>query len=243
MVILNMGIPRSGTTWVYNVLRSIYSAQGEGCSVLNPLHPVEVENALLSVNENNNTIIHFHDVTESVINFTTQHRCAAFFNFRDPRDVVVSQMRLHDADFEVAVQMTMRAFESFHSATRIPGMMMIPYNHINAHADALIFQIGIRLGRFLRPSEISGIAKETSMARHRKMMHEAASKESDASDKIKASFSGVRNVKYNSETLITDRHIQSGKSGRWKKELDNNQRQVVNRVFNPIIEQFGFEQL
>lgn len=236
-----MGIPRSGTTWAFNVLRNIYSARGQKYETMNPQGIRETDEALHSVPESSNIIIHFHDVTQKVIECAREQNCVAFFNFRDPRDVVVSLMHLHDATFSEAVRMTTSAFNSMQSASRIPNLMLIPYEHIGVHAEALIFQMGLRLGQYLPPAIVSEIADRNNITKHLKIMEQVSSDDEHSGARVKSIFSGRRNVQYDTETLITDRHIQSGKSGRWRDELDDQEQEHLNLAFTAIVEQLGFD--
>lgn len=236
-----MGIPRSGTTWAFNVLRNIYSAKGQEYETINPQGERETDAALHSAPKAGNVIIHFHDVTQNVIEYARRENCAAFFNIRDPRDVVVSLMRLHDANFSEAVRMTSSAFRSLQSASRIPNLMVIPYEHIGIHAEALIFQMGLRLGQYLSPATVSAITDRNSITQHRKIMEQVSSNDEQSGARVKSIFSGRRNVHYDTGTLITDRHIQSGKSGRWKDELESKEQDHLNHAFAEIINQLGFD--
>ena len=120
MLIFNMGIPRSGTTLVLNVLRGIHEKMARKCRVLNPGTGAEVDTAIDTEQQNENLILHCHVITDKVIERSRRPGCAAIFNIRDPRDVVVSQMKLHDVGLESAIQMTVAAFGSLEAATRIP---------------------------------------------------------------------------------------------------------------------------
>lgn len=42
------------------------------------------------------------------------------------------------------------------------------------------------------------------------------------------------------ETLINDRHIQSGSAGRWKTELTVEQQQMATERFAPILKRYGY---
>jgi hypothetical protein len=241
MLVLNMGIPRSGTTWAFNVLRCIFLAKGQEYVAINPQGISQTNAALRSAPETGNVIIHTHDVTENIIEYSCRKQCPAFFNIRDPRDVVVSQMRLHDASFSEAVRMTYSAFHSLQTASRIPGLMLIPYEHITRHAEALVFQMAMRIGKYLNPAMVSEIVDRTSITQHRRRMEQVVGCNGQSKIEVNSCFSGRRNVQYDAESLITDRHIQSGKTGRWKEELGHEEQDELDRVFASIIGQLGFD--
>lgn len=236
MLILNMGIPRSGTTWAFNVFRHLFDTAALPYTTANPSGFTDVDAAIGAATPGTNTILHFHDVTDRVLQRAAAADCAAFFNYRDPRDVVVSQMRLHETGFDTAVQMTLSAFMSFQKASAIPGLMLIPYPHIGQHAEALIFQMALKTGQFITTAQAATIAAATSIGRHQDKMQDVNTAGNAASV-----FSGQRHVRYDSDSLITDRHIQSGKTGRWKDELDQDQQAAVNQAFAAIVSQLGLD--
>lgn len=240
MLVLNMGIPRSGSTWAYNVLRQILDGKQLPYDTANPLNPAEVDKDIASADPERIKIIHMHDVTPAVVARARQPKCAVFFNIRDPRDVVVSLMKLHDAEFSEAVVMAQSSYVSLQHASGIPGLMLIPYDHLRQHPEALIYQMALRIGHFIPLNVAAEIAESTSVARHRATMDHVASAESIVDENIGSVFSGRRQIRFDEASLITDRHIQSGKTGRWKDELDTDQQEELNRVFESIITQLGF---
>lgn len=242
MIILNMGIPRSGTTWAFNVLRYILEAKDVPYATRNANSRAEVDAALAATKPAENLILHFHDITDAAFEAARRPGVASFFCFRDPRDVVVSQMRLHDADFPAAVRAIQAAFKCFKSALGIPGIMVIPYPHIRDHAEALIFQMATTIGRFLTPQTVGDIAQRTSIERHKEVMETlnrpaVGRAEGDA----ETIFTGVREILMDSTHFINDRHIQSGATGRWKEELTQDQQDEVNRTFAEVIARLGFD--
>lgn len=271
MIILNMGIPRSGTVWAFNVFREFWTREQLDFRTASPNRPQEVDEAVQGLRPTEeHVILHFHDVTPAVVQLASQPDVRSFFNFRDPRDVVVSQMNLHDIGFEDAVQMTITGFQSLKTVARFPGLMLIPYVDITEHAEPLIFQMGTRLGLLPRRSTVQEIARATSAERHRSLMPKAppdapALPETTTSSSLDVSSSqektsltedgiaphlaaepavetvrsGWRDIRMDRTHLLTDRHIQSGRSGRWRTELSQPQQQAVCERFAPVIDLFG----
>lgn len=50
-----------------------------------------------------------------------------------------------------------------------------------------------------------------------------------------------RTMRESTTHFINDRHIQSGKTGRWKKELTYEQQKIVNTHFESLLKELGFE--
>jgi hypothetical protein len=96
MIVLNFGIPRSGTVWAFNVFRQIWERRQVPFRTANPISGADVEDCVAKLDPGENVIIHGHNLTPSLMRLAAGSDVRPFFNYRDPRDVVVSQIRLHD---------------------------------------------------------------------------------------------------------------------------------------------------
>ncbi len=246
MIVLNMGIPRSGTVWAFNVLRLIFDEHEVPFTPANANSPEEIDAALAAhasagTDAAEHLIAHFHDITPAVERAAGLADNHAFFNYRDPRDVVCSQMRLHDADFDIACEMTANAFRLFDKVLAMPRVMLLPYPHVVDHPAALIYQMGLSMGFLMDLGTVERIAAATSRDKHKKVMEAVPQGEGASDEKVLKSFSGKRWVTMDRTHLINDRHIQSGATGRWRDELTPAQQDRVNRVFAHPIRMLGFD--
>ncbi len=236
MLILNGGMPRSGTVWVFNVIADIVGRLND--APLAKLHANTtdaLDKALDTHQPHRHTLIHHHDITPKMIetaNATPGTVC--LFNFRDPRDVVVSQMKLQETPFEGALEITIRACNTFMEAFKVDNVFPMPYPLITEAPAAVIHSIALRLGSFIPLNVIRQIEEAHSMARHKKTMEQVQS----GQGMVESEFNGIRHVQWDAKSLITDRHIQSGKNNRWKEELDEAQQQKVNEVFGEFVQRF-----
>jgi len=237
MIVLNMGIPRSGTVWAFNVLRLIFDEHEVAFTPANANSPDEIDAALSAHDPAGHLIAHFHDITPAVEQAAQDPDSHVFFNYRDPRDVVCSQMKLHDADFDIACDMTANAFKLFDNVLAMPRVMLLPYPHVVNHPEALIYQMGLSMGFLLDLETVARIAAETSREKHRQVVAEMPKDDEDA---VLRSFSGKRWVSMDKTHLLNDRHIQSGATGRWLEELTPDQQDRVNQVFAHPIRVLGF---
>lgn len=241
MIIFNMGIPRSGTIWTFNVIRELLQMEGQTYKQISVNGPQQVDlclNALAKLvhDSDTNWILHFHDVTDLAIETAEKYDVRPFFNFRDPRDVVVSQMRLHDVSFDDAVSMTDEAYVQFERVGQMPNVMLVPYEHLKLHMPAIIFQIATRLGFVVSARQITAIIEATSLERHREIMESMSNTQAN----VATVNQGTREIRIDQEHLLTDRHIQSGAIGRWKSELNPTQQSRCCERFEPIVEALGF---
>jgi len=242
MIILNMGIPRSGTVWAFNVFRAVWQAAGVEFRTEQWNSEPEVKARLPGISMAEHVLIHTHDLTPDLAALARRPGVRSFFSYRDPRDVVVSQMKLHDVPFDIAVQMTAFAYQSLPGAMNLPGITFLPYEHVVAHSPALIFQMATRLDILLNHHTVNQIAESNSLERHRRAMDLLNHGPTEARNTgIDSLNTGVREIRYWKTSLITDRHIQSGRSGRWRDELTLEQQQQVCSVFAAVIKSLGFD--
>lgn len=235
MIILSLGVPRSGTTLVFNVLREILTRRGIGFRTVNTNYP-ETEAFFKNWDFRGNVLMHAHNVPSQMQNLMKHRDTAAYFNYRDPRDVVISLMRLHDCSFEHSLKLVENAFAQLHTARKFRRIMFIPYDHLMGATDSLIFQIALRMGVFLSLNEVIEIREATSLEAHSKIMHDVAS----GSVPVRQRNNSQRVLKESATHLINDRHIQSARSGRWRDELTPEQKQIATGRFNVVLEKLGF---
>ncbi|MEM6663337.1 MAG: sulfotransferase domain-containing protein [Pseudomonadota bacterium] len=242
MIILNAGVPRSGTVLVNAIVRAVLSAQGAVSQQLNP-HANELPHLIRriqteGVDRLRNFLVHTHswdDETSAMLQ--ASRHLVAFGNYRDPRDVAVSLMKLHDLDFDIALEATERYFTGFGRMTREIDLMVVPYELLVGGKRAMIFQIASHLGVWLTLERVAAIDAETSVDRHKAVMEKVQSGEGD---NLKTRENRHRTLVEDGTTLINDRHIQSGAHGRWRTELSADQQSAAQERFAPLLKRYGY---
>ena len=235
MLVLSLGVPRSGTILVFNMLREMLTRQKVVFRMVNTNYP-ETEAFLAQHDYNDHVLMHAHNVLPEVQKALQRRDTLAFFNFRDPRDVVVSMMKLHEYPFEKCMELAEISFNQYRIARRIPRMMFIPYDLLVESPGAYIFQLGQRLGFFLGLDVVADIEKATSLNAHKKVMRDVAMAKVD----VQIRKNPKRTLKESKTHFINDRHIQSGRSGRWRRELSTDQRQQATDHFKELLQELGY---
>lgn len=237
MIVFNAGVPRSGTVLVNAILRLLYEDAGLDVSVANP-HGHELPELLEALIESGHhrqkiTLIHTHSWDPETAHLVNQ-TCwiTGFVNRRDPRDVCVSLMGLHDLSFEEAVDLVLESFADFRAMLAVTRWPVIDYEILVSSKLITIGAIAAHLG--FRPSteSLHRIDADTSIETHSAIMEKIRTGE--ASPLIRRE-NERRTLYEHAQTLINDRHIQSGKSGRWQSELDPNQQAIAKEVFADLI--------
>jgi hypothetical protein len=243
MLILNLGVPRSGTVLVHNIIRNILDNFSVPYVSVNT-NEAKTEEFLADCDfQSQHILLHAHSMGPNMRRVIKEGKnVVAFFNYRDPRDVLVSLMHLHDHSFEDALKMTDASFVYLLEALKIGRFMFIPYRHLIQAQEAFVFMIGQRFGSVIDLATVSRITAMTSVDKHRAEM-ERVRDASPAEDDIKVLNNRHRKLKESATSLINDRHIQSGKIGRWRLELTPEQQAVATARFERVIKRLGFEPL
>ncbi|MEM9062149.1 MAG: hypothetical protein AAGD13_16950 [Pseudomonadota bacterium] len=242
MIILNAGVPRSGTVLVNAILRQLFERNGIRIGQSNPHGkqlPILLRRLQRAGHDRHKTIlVHTHSWNpETAALVSGSPFVTGFINFRDPRDVCVSLMKLHDHDFDAAARMVENSFKIFEEASHADCMMVIPYELLVADKPGHIFQIARRLGFWPGLDEIAEIEAATSVDKHKEVMEKVSAGEIDGLTRRKNTN---RVMVEDSRTLINDRHIQSGAEGRWRQELSESEQNSANERFGEILSRYGY---
>lgn len=242
MIVLNAGVPRSGTVLVNAILRKLFEMARAPIQQLNP-HGDELTQAIASLqrsgrDRHRTTLIHTHTWTRHAGQLLRASPfVAGFANYRDPRDVCASLMRLHDHPFDAAATMTENSFLHFDAMAQELDLMIIPYERLVADPQGHIFQIARRLGFWPGLDRVAEIDAATSMDRHREVMEKVQAGELDT---LRRRENRHRVLVEDKATLINDRHIQSGRFGRWRDEIAADLHGVANERFADLIKRYGY---
>ena len=242
MLILNVGVPRSGTVLVNAMIRALLAQNGVTAIQSNP-HGKELPRLIAQLmrrgdHRHKPVLVHTHSWdadTERML--AREPAVVAFANHRDPRDVCVSLMRLHEISFADGLNVVQQLYQTFEATVRATGAMVIPYELLVGAKEAHAFHIARALGLWPTLPQVAAVVEETSVERHRKVMEDVASGKAAS---IAERPNRQRMLREDRQTLINDRHIQSGATGRWRDELDAAQQAQINEAYAPILQRYGY---
>ncbi|WP_339728463.1 hypothetical protein [uncultured Gimesia sp.] len=232
MIIFNFGIPNSGTDWSQEVFKKIWDSQNFSFQAEDAKSLEELNQIVGTMKLNERMILRFELLTEEVIAAAQQDAVRPFYHYRDPRDVVCMEMENSNIPFATAVDQTVAAYQEIHLALCLPGIMVIPYEHIAENAEGLIYQMATKLGVLLKLDAVSAIASEMRELQAEPQYASAASTGG-------ASFA-TQSVRIDEEHAPDSSAIQPLSIGKWREQLSQSEKAMVNRFFKPLVDQFGF---
>ena len=242
MLILNAGVPRSGTVLVNAMIRGLLKQAGTGTIQVNPhgreLPVMVAEIKRIGQYHHRPVLVHTHSWDRDTrAMLTGDPHVVALANYRDPRDVCVSLMKLHDLEFDGTMTAVKSYYGAFEAVVRALGAMVIPYELLVTSQRAYCFQIARHLGLWPTFAQVDQVVAETSIDQHRKVMHDV---QNGQVPELVERQNRNRVLREDQKTLINDRHIQSGASGRWRSELTDDQQKAATKEFASIIERYGY---
>ncbi|HCO23183.1 MAG: hypothetical protein CME31_03560 [Gimesia sp.] len=227
MIIFNFGIPKSGTDWSQAVFQKIWQHQSFEFRSEKANSVQELNQVVGSMDLNERLILQFDLLTEEAIAAAQDDAVRPFYHYRDPRDVVCAEMELQAMSFADAVDQTVAAYQEIHHALCLPGIMVIPYEHLLKNAEGLIFQMATKLGVLLKLDEVEAIAQEMNIL----LTAPAA---------VSGTAGTTQAVRIDGEHTADSDPIQPLMIGKWRDRLSQSEQAMVTRFFKPLVTQFGY---
>ncbi|WP_417386262.1 hypothetical protein [Gimesia sp.] len=227
MIVFNFGIPNSGTDWSQAVFQKIWQHQSFEFRSEKANSLEELNQIISTMDLNERLILQFDFLTEEAIAAAQDDAVRPFYHYRDPRDVVCAEMEFQDMSFADAVDQTVAAYQEIHHALCLPGIMVIPYEHLLKNAEGLIFQMATKLGVLLKLDEVAAIAREIDVLLTTPAAVANASVTSQA-------------VRIDGEHTEDTEPIQPLMIGKWRDRLSQSEQAMVTRFFKPLVTQFGY---
>lgn len=242
MLIVNGGYPRSGTVLVGAIICAVLQLRNLGWQRYNPQERrdlVEFENKVRTwPSDGAALLVHTHLANADVLRALAARQDAViFWNHRDPRDVVVSLRKLHDLPLDRALAAVQVYGRVEQLAAHFPNVQRLRYEDFTRNPPALVAHIARKLGWELGEEQIAQIVQDTSVQQHRKIMEDVAQ---ETLPGVRVLPTQTRMLREDPETLINDRHIQSGATGRWRKELTDDEKAIVAEVLDPLVDALGY---
>jgi len=188
-----------------------------------------------------NFLVHNHDWSKETAEILRKAagNVKIIASYRDPRDICVSLKKLHDLPIEKAIELTRASTRMHFALVNSMSPLRLQYEKIREEPRQLVQTIADYLELSVSDEATTAIVTKTSVKTHTKIMEKVAAGD-ESLDII--SFKNTNRVFYEDKTThISDRHIQSGKSGRWLTELSEPDQEKVNDVLLEYALKLGYQ--
>lgn len=210
MLIICDGMPRSASTWTYNVVLALL----RGLDPLVEVHSGYDEDVDRFLKSSRSTAAHSvlkcHGLDARGREMAESGQAKAIYTWRDPADAVVSCMNMFGYDFESALTAIDSSLElhRFHQTTG--SALIVAYEQIVTAANETVRAIAQHLGLQDRPEVIRTIARDSSLERVKESVDSLADNDRFVRD---------AGLEYDPETLLHRSHIRDGGTGYGRKVL------------------------
>jgi hypothetical protein len=207
MLILCNGMPRSASTWSFNVVTGLLRRSSPAQAVQGG-YDEDVARFLRGIDWNTtHAVLKCHSLDP--VGHTLAHTGAAkvVYTWRDLADATVSYMRMFGNDFEHALDVMSTSLQLYRFHLESGNAVILGYDDIMSRTTDAIELIARYLGIDAGPGLIAQVNDETSLERVREKVGELAS------DGARRRLIRHENTMYDPETLLNVNHIRDGSSG------------------------------
>jgi hypothetical protein len=153
MLLSICGMPRSGSTFSFNIARELLARRG---SIY--FEPTEEIERVIAQSQADSTIIKNHNVSESGIELLKTGAMKGICTVREPIDAIESLMDIFGFDVDKSIyafQLWVDSFNQFHD-----HVLVVPYKSIETSPTKVIIQIARHLGIMPGPIEVMRLRRK-----------------------------------------------------------------------------------
>lgn len=218
MLVFCNGMPRSASTWSFNVCRLLFRELRPRDSLCARYHEnvAEVVDPLL--NAYDHVVLKCHTLDERGRSLCRTQQAHSIYTHRDPHDAICSAMAMFGHSFESALDSIQRSLELCEFLRSTGQVCIVAYDTIRAAPHAAILSVARFLGLQPDAESLARIVEGTSVSALKAI-----------ADRVSLETGGVRTPRsmYDPETHIHRRHIQNGGTGYGKAMLADHQRSRI----------------
>lgn len=221
MLVLCTGMPRSASTWSFNICRRLVSELNPGDSVYSSYHENLAETLASLGDRYRHLVLKCHNLDETGRKLCASGEALAVYTYRDPFDAVYSSMVMFQQSFEVALESIRSALRLLEFHRRTGKGLIIDYDWICQSPIEAIRAVAAFLGLNASDELVRRLATGTSL--------EAVAAMAAQVSEGRGAVRTPRSI-YDPETLVHRDHIRNGSSGRGRALLSEEQQRRVLRV-------------
>lgn len=223
MIILCNGMPRSASTWSYNVCLRLLSFEFAACSIYAGYNE-EFLGCVHQLGANyRHLLLKTHTLDDVSRRMLQLGACRAIYTYRDPFDAIASYMRMFNQPFEAALPAIRHSFDLYKLHEQ-SGSCIVSYASVVHSPLEAVRRVKGYLGLNASEGLLVRIADETGLA----AMKNIADKLETAPPE---SFDGVDSLLYDRSTLLHKNHIRDGSSGYGRGMLSTGQQGIIEETF------------
>ncbi len=236
------GMPRSASTWQYQVVTCLAENRGLGSGLgwVTPRSFPQLRDRFSD--DSTLKIVKTHLSSEEMLREVETGQGKVFYTYRDIRDVIVSWLGFQDKSFdEILSRAEQYVFEEHFIWTGQPGAVISLYDDIMGRPSKQITEIAKAMGVCLAEREADRLAEAFSLDQQKRRVKAVRRDPRGIAKRTLCRLLGRPVDYYDKKTQLHWNHISSGKSGRWRQELTQEQCKAIKAKFGQWLIDTGFE--
>jgi Sulfotransferase domain len=221
MLVVCDGMPRSASTWSFNVVLALLRNSQPVCEVYSG-YDENIAGFLRSAPATaTHVVVKCHEPGAHLRALAQSDVARVIYTWRDPADVVVSCMRMFDYDFEHSLASVASSLELYKFHRRWQNALILDYGQIVSESTVAVKQIATYLNLDDDAESVARISEQTSLEHVKKDVESMAG--------------GTRLVRrsgfeYDPDTLLHPSHIRDGSQGYGRAILTAEQLKQVDAL-------------
>ena len=245
------GMPRAGSMWTYNVVRSLILLGGQR-PVPDKVPPDEkqvIQEALSKpAGQGGVYCIKTHYAIP-----VDRNDIKIICNIRDIRDATLSFMRFMRCPFAVALDSareSMKITDYYLGSGRLT-VLPVDYDDVVGASSSVVARIADFIGVQPTRKEIESIVAQHSRERMAERLRKMNAVTLGASGEIQnqpdsGAYTTIRNMDgsyrvYDYETGFQSNHITSSRAGEWRQVFSDEQQRLLNELLGDWLQRYGFD--
>jgi hypothetical protein len=224
MLIICNGMPRSASTWSFNVVigllremlgpSHIYGAYNE--SIVDFLKQVP--------SDATHAVVKAHSLDQVGRILVQTGAAKVVYTWREPTDAIVSFMGMFEVDFEHAFAVTEDSLRLLQFHRCYCNTSILEYDEVIADPLGVVTRIAAFLGDHFSTSNIASVAAANSIDQMREKVAQLGQ------NKESGNLVRLERTSYDPKTLLNLNHIRNGRSGYGKDNLTEMQLMLVKQL-------------
>lgn len=235
MIVFCSGMPRSASTWSYNVCRLLLQ-QADRLGFAGYVGEEQaVDTYLRNYEGTGDLVIKAHLPGEFALSLIQSNQAKNIYTYRDPRDSICSRLGFdQNSHFDQVLLNQLAVWHLYCWYRDNSETLFINYDEVMQSPHLIIKQIADYLNVELTPLDYEAIDQETNLEHSRKIA------DSVAQLGEKQAFQAIGHA-VDRTTLLHAGHISTGKTGRWQTELDPEQQLITHCLLKPFLLELNYE--
>lgn len=231
MIILCTGMYRSGSTWSFNVVKSIVQENDPNATMYSDFTKSIQKTIEKKIKQFDNIVLKCHDLDEFGKSLVRHNCVKVIYTYRNPMEAITSGMQIFNKKFKDALTMVKNSFELLQFQKKYENVCLIPYNEITNDSFLTVKKLSKHIDINLDEEKL----KKIDAIFQRKKMKELV----NGISKEVNSIVDIDHTFYNKINLFHRNHIREDDALPWEEYLTQDQKEEIRKTLKSYLDENG----